>query len=287
MKLTKIKDKYSRLSKRILSSSSNSTIPYGSLFGHVELPYGDDVSFGPIKLNEGLILKNTSYHGIYISINGFVSFEQNDLFEEKNITQISKPEIAVLLNDFDTKRSGSIYYKEIIDKETLGLITTILNSDLMNSIQGSINITSALVVTWANVPLYGLENMNTKNTFQLILATEANCSSYSIFYYSQIDLGTLTNFTIGITSGEDGLFIRNIERIEFLNSIKNETKLPLKYSFRLSDLDICFKETTTTSTSTTTRVLKMYNESCSLISDDCNIQKGLSCQFLNGWNKCL
>ena len=223
-----------RLLKRILTNPSNSLVPYGSSFGDKIVPYGDDVSFGPVKLKDDLILNGKFYNGLFINTNGFISFEHSDMFEPVDLSLIENPLVAVLFNDFDTKRSGSIYYKEVINTDTLDLISSALESDL-NSTQGGISLTSAFVVTWVNVPLYGEENLNSKNTFQLVLATEANCSSYSIFYYSQIDLGAMTNITIGITSGEDGLFVKQKDQIEFSNSIQDAPNLPLKYSFRLSE----------------------------------------------------
>ena len=223
-----------RLRKRILTNPSNSLVPYGSSFGDKIVPYGDDVSFGPVKLKDDLVLNGKFYNGLFINTNGFISFEHSDMFEPVDLSLIENPLVAVLFNDFDTKRSGSIYYKEVINTDTLDLISSALESDL-NSTEGGISLTSAFVVTWVNVPLYGEENLNSKNTFQLVLATEANCSSYSIFYYSQIDLGSMTNFSIGITSGEDGLFVKQKDQIEFLDSIQDASNLPLKYSFRLSE----------------------------------------------------
>ena len=230
-----------RLLKKIKSNPFVSLIPYGSSFGDKKIPFGDDVSFGPIKLKDDLILNDKSFNGLFINTNGFISFEQSDSFEPIDMSLIENPEIAVLFNDFDTKRSGHIFYKEVIDTTTLDLISSTLESDLTP--QNGISLTSALVVTWVNVPLYGEDNLNIKNTFQLVLATEANCSSYSIFFYDQINLGSMTNFTIGITSGEDGLFLRKVDQVEFLNSINNAANLPLKYSFRLSETEVSCSRT--------------------------------------------
>jgi hypothetical protein len=225
---------HSKLFQRILSSPNNTLLPYGSSFGDKIVPYGDDVSFGPIKLKEGLNLNAIFYHELFISTNGFVSFEHSDLFEAVDMSLIEKPQVAVLFSDFDTKRSGSIFYKELLDADTLDFISSILESDLVNSTQNEgVSLTSAFVVTWVNVPLYGEDNSNSRNTFQLILGTEANCSSYAIFYYKQIDV--LSNFTIGLTSGEDGLFEKQVDRDEFLNLMKLES--PVRFSFRLSELE--------------------------------------------------
>jgi hypothetical protein len=233
-----------RLFKRILSNPKNSLIPYGNSFGDKKMPYGDDVSFGPIKLKDDLILNDKSYNGLFINTNGFISFERSDSYEPIDISLIQKPEIAVLFNDFDTKKSGSIYYKEVVDTIALDLISSALESKF-NSTQNGISLTSALVVTWLNVPTYDIENNNTKNTFQLVLATEANCSSYSIFFYEKIDFGSMTNFSIGITSGEDGLFLKQVDQAEFLNLTNNTANLPLKYSFRLSDSEVnCMRNDT-------------------------------------------
>jgi hypothetical protein len=219
-----------RFFKRILSNPRNTLLPYGSSYGDRKVPYGDDISFGPIKLKEDLILNDTSYNGLFINTNGFISFEHSDRFEVIPFSEIEKPEIDVLFNDFDTKRSGSIFYKEVIDTVTLDLISSTLESDLTP--QNGISLTSAFIVTWVDVPLYGEESIN---TFQLVLGTEANCSTYSILFYDKIDLGSMKNFTIGITSGADGLFLREVDQNEFLNLTKNAANLPLKYSFRLSE----------------------------------------------------
>ena len=233
-----------RLFKRILSNPKNSLIPYGSSFGDKIMPYGDDISFGPIKLKDDLILNDKYFNGVFISTNGFISFERSKSFEPIDMSLIENPEIAVLFNDFDTKKSGSIYYKEVVDTIALDLISSALESKF-NSTQNGISLTSALVVTWVNVPTYSTENKNTQNTFQLVLATEANCSSYSIFLYEKIDFGSMTNFSIGITSGEDGLFLKQVDQVEFLNLTNNTDNLPLKYSFRLSDSEVnCMRNDT-------------------------------------------
>jgi hypothetical protein len=172
------------------------------------------------------MLNGSFYNGLYINTNGFISFEHSNMFEPVGLSLIEKPTVAVLFNDFDSKRSGSIYYKEVVDNATLDLISSALESDL----NSTVSLTSALVVTWANVPLYGEENVNTSNTFQLVLATEVYCSSYSVFYYDRIVLNSITNLTIGITSGNNGsLFLREVDPRGFMNS-----SLPLRYSFQLS-----------------------------------------------------
>jgi hypothetical protein len=215
------------LFKRILSNPTSSLLPYGSSYGDKTVPYGDDVSFGPIKLKDDLILNGSSYNGLFINTNGFISFEHSHMFEPVELRLIEKPSVAVLLTDFDTKRAGSIHYKEVVDNATLDLISSLLESDL----NSTVSLTSALVVTWANVPLYGEENVNTNNTFQLVLATEVNCSSYSIFYYDRIELNdSMANLTIGVTSGTNGsLFSREVDPRALLNS-----SLPLRYSLQLS-----------------------------------------------------
>jgi hypothetical protein len=176
------------------------------------------------------MLNGKSYNGLFINTNGFISFEHSHMYEPVGLSLIEEPTVAVLFNDFDTKRSGSIYYKEVVDKDTLDFISLVLESDLSLTV----SLTSAFVVTWADVPLYGEENVNTSNTFQLVLATEVNCSSYSVFYYDKIDLNSMTNLTIGITSGNDGLFLIEADPSDFLSLIQNEAELPLRYPFQLS-----------------------------------------------------
>ena len=225
--INRVQGAHSRsLFERILSNPKTAILPYDLSYGDLIVPYGDDVSLGPIKLKHDLMLNGSFYNGLYINTNGFISFEHSHMFEPVGLSLIEKPTVAVLFNDFDTKRSGSIYYKEVVDNATLDLISSALESDLSTTVR----LTSALVVTWANVSLYGEENVNTSNTFQLVLATEVNCSSYSVFSYDRIELNSMTNLTIGITSGNNGsLFLREVDPRGFLNS-----SLPLRYSFQLS-----------------------------------------------------
>ena len=70
-----------RLLKNIKSNPLVSLIPYGSSFGDKIVPYGDDISFGPIIISDDLILNDKSFNGLFINTNGFISFEHSDSFE--------------------------------------------------------------------------------------------------------------------------------------------------------------------------------------------------------------
>ena len=226
-----------RLLKNGFSRIKNFKEPKDIFYAEKTVPYGDDVSYGPIYLKDDLILNGQSYNGLFINTNGFVSFEHSDLIEAVDLNLINKPTIAVLLNDFDTKLFGSVTYQEITNPDTLDVISSVLESELgqVNQNQTGIRLTSALSISWNQVPVYGEENIYTQNVFQLVLATEANCSSYSMFFYQQIDLGTLTNFTIGLTSG-DGYFVKQVDQTQFLSLINDPSSdFPVNYVFRLSD----------------------------------------------------
>ncbi len=54
-------------------------------------------------------------------------------------------------------------------------------------------------------------------------------------HYEIIILKILDKKTIGITNGNESLFMKKIDKTDFLNFIKSENPIHVKYSFRLSE----------------------------------------------------
>ena len=79
-------------------------------------------------------------------------------------------------------------------------------------------LNSSLIVTWDQVPTYGIENLETKSTFQLVLGSGDGENLYAIFIYQNISLGTLTNFSIGATDGMQRY--ENVNTDNFMESNK-------------------------------------------------------------------
>jgi hypothetical protein len=215
--------KYSfRLSETEVSCSRTDKYdiyPYGLSNGDEKLPRGDDISFGPISLNKDYSFYGQNYISIYISTNGYVSFEFNEIFEPVSMSLINKPTIAVLFNDLDTKRRGNVFYRQSTNKKLLESIS----KEISDSMDRKTELTSAMIITWDQVPTYGTENLETKNTFQLVLGSGDGEKLYAILIYQNISLGTLTNFAIGTTDGKqsyeeidkDNFLEFNIQRLFF------------------------------------------------------------------------
>jgi hypothetical protein len=173
--------------------------PYGFSNGDKKLPKADDISYGPILLNNEITFYEKNYSSIYISTNGYVSFEFNDMFEPVAINLLNKPTLAVLFDDFDTKRKGNVFYRQSQNKRMLRS----LSNEVYKLTNERAELVNSIIITWDKIPTYGNENLQTENTFQLVLGSGVHENLFGMFIYKNISLGTETNFTVGVTNGKD------------------------------------------------------------------------------------
>ena len=200
-------------------------------YGDQLVPNANDISYGPINLSKSLMFYNRLYNQIYICTNGYVTFESNDQFNELDINQVKLSKLAVLFGDLDNKKYGSIFYREVTDKPTLSEIATILYQDYNQLL----NINYGFVVTWKDIPSYGIydKSVRPNNTFQLIIGAEAGRSSYAIFTYKDVSLDT-SNFTAAISFDNTYSFKKEINE-EMRTALKSGS--PYKFTFELNKLN--------------------------------------------------
>ena len=156
---------------------------FGTVYSDRKLPKKDDISFGPISLNNPFSFGDNSYSNVYISTNGYVTFSYYDEFMPILANDLSLAIIAPLFNDFDTKKKGDVFYRETTDSATLSSISSLIKT-LFEQTPSDLVLSSVFITTWSSVPLYGLPD--TSNTFQLVLASYNNCYSYVLFLYQTL-----------------------------------------------------------------------------------------------------
>ncbi len=123
----------------LASLDSISELP-ASLDGATSLPLSDD-AFMKIDLadNKTVLLYGVSYGSMYVGSNGFVTFATGDTEYTENLTDhFSQPRVSVLFDDFNPN-PDRVKYQQLSDR---------------------------IVVTWLNVPEYGIIN---SSTFQLVM----------------------------------------------------------------------------------------------------------------------
>ncbi len=145
--------------------------------GWIEVPRGDDDSYGPIALGWNFSLFGTNYSSVYINTNGNISFGSSYYTYTPSGFPVSTPMIAAFWADIDTRNTtgGSIWYKVFPDK---------------------------LVVSWDRVGSYN-QNATKLNSFQLtIKANTAPTFTGDDVLFSYDDM----QWTTGSLNGGSGGF---------------------------------------------------------------------------------
>ena len=163
---------------------SNDVLSYGGL-NDLSLARSDDDS-KQINLNFKLYLYNTSYDSVYVCVNGFISFISSNNFRIADYSSINYPVVGALSVDLDTREKGNIYYRETTELNQITSIKKIIQN-YFNLEDDDLNLNSAFIVTYDNVPLHGDNNKYTRNTFQIILASSKNCESFAIIGYKYLN----------------------------------------------------------------------------------------------------
>ena len=109
----------------------------------------------------------------------------------------SVPLIILFWSDTNIRRGGNIYYRNVIDDETLCQAYSILTHNYTSSSSGFYP-TSVFIATWSEVPqTYTVDHLY--NTYQVVLMTDGE-TSYVCFLYDVIQWGEGAG--IGFNAGD-------------------------------------------------------------------------------------
>lgn len=222
---------------------------YGPQYSDDMLPDANDISYGPIKLDNAFSLADTSFKNIYISTNGYLTFSFLDEFTPFLSNNLNVSIIAPLFNDFDSKIHGHVYYREAADSSTLNNISTLIKT-LFKQTPADLALNTSFIVTWSSLPIY--DQTSTSNTFQLVLASYDSCYSYVLFLYKSLSSQSESDFM-------SGYFESKIINGKVPNSIIKEVidcGCPIGYAFKIQPAAHCSisNSISTTKTSTSTRL---------------------------------
>ncbi|CAD5126546.1 unnamed protein product [Dimorphilus gyrociliatus] len=168
--------------------------PYGNGTTDQVVPSNDDDSSGQVSLSIPIKFFDDIFNTVFVNTNGAISFTVEvsqytpDAFPLADGRQL----IAPFWADVDTRKGGTVFYRETTDVNILNLV----NSDIR---QAFIKFQSykaiwAFVATWHKVAYFGraLEKSHIHNTFQAVLTTDGH-RSFTIFNYGNISWTTGTS----------------------------------------------------------------------------------------------
>ena len=135
-------------------------LPYGSSNGDNTLTRADDSSFY-ISLSNNYYFYDTEYNYFYVCTNGFVSTDSTSWVS--SFSNLDSPLVAGFATDLVTNSAGNIFYRETTDSSILAQLKSYIIA--YNSSTSSLNLRSAFIVTYDNVPFYG--SSSTYNSCQL------------------------------------------------------------------------------------------------------------------------
>ncbi|XP_066520057.1 uncharacterized protein [Hoplias malabaricus] len=164
--------------------------PVLSSAGHLDLHY--DGNYQQIQLIQPFNYFGRSYSQLYLSMDGFLSFDFNSNLNADGYypyNQLpSANMIAGLWTDIDTYTRGNITFEQATSGPLLQQATTVIKQSFNLT---SFSATWMFVGTWQNVEF---EPDTGAVTFQVVLISGADSSSYALLHYVTIptDLGYWT-----------------------------------------------------------------------------------------------
>jgi hypothetical protein len=121
------------------------------------------------RFTQNYLFFGRTYPSWIFCTNGFVYLQSGS-----RLSRISPYE-----SNLNTNVTGNIYYRNITDAATLRTLSTQTNN-------ASFSASSAFVMTWDRVPTNA--NNSSRNSFQLVLAANAQNLLYIIINYGQLDV---------------------------------------------------------------------------------------------------
>jgi hypothetical protein len=227
---------------KCLCLSRNSFFPYGIEAGDEVMFKNDDEFVGPILINTNFAFFNKSYSSLFVNTNGLISFNVG----VSSFTPVAFPlreiiGVAPFWNDIDTRKGGDIFYREVLDANTLNIIGNDIRRVFADF--SSFRPLWAYIVTWVDVAAFS-GNTNKKNTFQAVVVTNGR-NSFTIFNYETLEWSVSNNINqhaqAGFNAGDqiNYFVLEGSFSIEVVNlTRKTNVGIPGKWIFRIDDSSI-------------------------------------------------
>ncbi|CAB3388254.1 Hypothetical predicted protein [Cloeon dipterum] len=156
--------------------------PFGRQYGDSQLTPDDEGSSPEIELAVPVKFYDEEYSTIYVSINGLVSFLTEIPAFYNMPFPLEYPVIAPLYTDVDTRRGGSIFYRETNDSTLLTRASETIGYSFSNG--RGFQATSLFIASWIDVG-YFEEGSDKANTFQTVIASDSATSYVFLLYADQ------------------------------------------------------------------------------------------------------
>ena len=206
-------------------------MPYGAANGDSALAHANDASVS-ISLSHKYVIYETLHSSLYVSLNGFVSFDDYELAASiASFSSLRAPAIAGLSMDLDTSSSGDVFYRETTSPSSLAALKAQILA-YNSSMYSSDELFSAFMVTYDGVPFYGTPSTN-NNTFQIVLATTAYCETFAIVLYSYLSYALGSDYFAGF-SAKSGVLYKQIASSDLSYLASNKPTLPSYLVYKIS-----------------------------------------------------
>lgn len=148
---------------------------YGPDYGDSVLPRADDRIF-LVNLSFNIYYSNEFHTEVYISTNGFITFEYSN-----DIQPRCENCIKIYNFDLNTDRGGDIFYRTIDNETEIDEIQEKIGAQLFNNFKPK----KAFLITWAEIKTYS-RRWNGNSTFQLVLLSNESEESAFCLIYEQL-----------------------------------------------------------------------------------------------------
>ncbi|XP_071534542.1 nidogen [Panulirus ornatus] len=140
----------------------------------------EDISSPEKSLRAPIIFFGQIYQSIFVNSNGFISFltEIPSFFNVQ--FPLEYPIIAPFYSDVDTRKAGTIWYRETSDPGTVSRATFDLKQHFSSATD--FNPQGVFIVTWDGVGPYN-QRTDRVNTYQLVIVTDT-VDTYVMFHYA-------------------------------------------------------------------------------------------------------
>ncbi|CAK8680339.1 unnamed protein product [Clavelina lepadiformis] len=155
------------------------------------LPIGDSAISHKISLAVPAKFYDTEYDYLWISTDGFISFEPDFSDVKESDFPFREALLAPYMAHLDTTHTGEVFYSENSDLEVLFRATAEIRSAFPVA-AADFEGESAFIVTWYNVQGYSIDDELASFTFQSVLVSNGR-DSYAIFLYPKGRMGMMAN----------------------------------------------------------------------------------------------
>lgn len=174
--------------------------PFGPEVGDNVLSRGEYETSDVMYLSPAFPYFGQNMTSLFVNLNGFLTFlspcDPSQCLYARPLPFTSPPLIAALWSNYilASNDTGAVYYRIVRDTSFLRTVSDFIYEERYERINASF----AVVVTWYELPDRMSSDLNSRNTFQAILATDGY-TSYVAFSYRTlgISIGGYAGFNFG------------------------------------------------------------------------------------------